>query len=232
MTRSPDLLLLGHRGARAASHIPENTAASFELCLEHGCAGFEFDVRRSADGQAVVCHDATTHGINIAETEAKDLNLPTLEAVLRQFSARAFLDIELKVVGLEAQTLAALRAFPPQKEYVVSSFLPEVLTGLHTLDASLPLGLVCKTREQLIHWRDLPATWVIPRMDLMDQALVEDLHTAGKKVMVWTVNEAVEMRQLAEWGANALISDETELAPRTVGQSTFPLGRFKTAHLP
>ena len=43
-------LLLGHRGARATRHVPENTLASFELCLEHGCDGFEFDIRRSSDG--------------------------------------------------------------------------------------------------------------------------------------------------------------------------------------
>ena len=49
---------LGHRGARAVRQIPENTLASFELCLQHGCDGFEFDVRLSADGQAVICHDA------------------------------------------------------------------------------------------------------------------------------------------------------------------------------
>src|SRR5450755_4596674 len=51
-------LLLGHRGARASRHLPENTLASFELCLEQGCDGFEFDVHCSSDKQGVICHDA------------------------------------------------------------------------------------------------------------------------------------------------------------------------------
>ena len=101
-------LLLGHRGARAFRHIPENTLESFELCLQHGCDGFEFDVRQSADGQAVICHDPTTRGMKIATTPSEELTLPTLEQVLEKFSSRAFLDIELKVAGLEPQTLAAL----------------------------------------------------------------------------------------------------------------------------
>src|SRR5882762_10350141 len=87
-------LLLGHRGARAFRQIPENSLASFELCLRHGCDGFEFDVRRSADGQAVICHDATVGGMEIANTASETLPLPTLEDVLRQFAHRAFLDIE------------------------------------------------------------------------------------------------------------------------------------------
>src|SRR4029077_4321251 len=132
-------ILLGHRGARAVCQIPENTLASFELCLQHGCDGFEFDVRRSADGRAVICHDATVGGMEIANTASKTLPLPTLEDVLRQFSHRAFLDIELKVAGLEALAVGALRKHSPQKGYVVSSFLPNVLTAIHNLDSAIPL---------------------------------------------------------------------------------------------
>jgi hypothetical protein len=44
-------LLLGHRGARRAA--PENTLAAFDLALQHGCDGFEFDVRRTLDGRSL-----------------------------------------------------------------------------------------------------------------------------------------------------------------------------------
>src|SRR5271154_4476304 len=120
-------LLLGHRGARASQRIPENTLESFELCMEHGCDGFEFDVRRSADGVAVICHDRTIRGLQIDSTPAKQLTLPTLGDVLQRFSTRAFLDIELKVEGLENQLMAALGAYPPRKGFVVSSFLSAAL---------------------------------------------------------------------------------------------------------
>src|SRR5260370_25616060 len=108
-------LLLGHRGARASHHVPENTLASYDLCLQHGCDGFEFDVRLSADGQAVICHDATTGRImKIENTASNVLQLPALEEVLHQFAHRAFLDIELKVAGLEQQTVAILHKYVPQ----------------------------------------------------------------------------------------------------------------------
>ena len=207
-------LLLGHRGARAFRQIPENTLASFELCLQQGCDGFEFDVRLSADGEAVICHDATIGGMEIENRASKSLALPTLEDVLRQFAHRAFLDIELKVAGLGPQTLANLRKHPPQKGYVVSSFLPEVLTAIHDLDPAIPLGFLCETQDQLRAWRKLPAEWVIPQFELADGELVERVHAAGKGIMVWTVNRAEHMRQFEAWGVDAIISDETELLVR------------------
>jgi glycerophosphoryl diester phosphodiesterase len=209
-------ILLGHRGARAFRQIPENTLASFELCLSHGCDGFEFDVRLSADGQAVICHDATIGGMKIEDTASKGLPLPTLADVLRQFAPRAFLDIELKVAGLGLQTLAELRKHPPQKGYVVSSFLPDVLAAIHDLDPAIPLGLLCETRGQLRGWREMPAEWVIPQFKLADGKLVELVHAAGKRIMVWTVNRTERMGEFAAWGVDAIISDETELMVRSL----------------
>jgi len=209
-------LLLGHRGARAFRQIPENTLASFEQCLQHGCDGFEFDVRRSADGQAVICHDATIGGMEIENTASKSLPLPTLEDVLRQFAGRAFLDIELKVAGLERQTLAELRNHPQQEGYVISSFLPDVLTAIQDLGPAIPLGFLCETQDQLRDWRQMPAEWVIPQFKLADRELVELVHAAGKRIMVWTVNRAKRMREFAAWGVDAIISDETELLVRSL----------------
>jgi len=206
-------LLLGHRGARASREIPENTLASFELCLQHGCDGFEFDVRLSGDGQAVICHDATVGGMRIAKTASKDLALllPTLEDVLRQFANREFLEIELKVAGLESQTLGEWGKYQPQKGYVVSSFLPEVLRAIRDFDPAIPLGLLCEDAAQLRGWRETAAEWVIPQFKLVDGELVELVHAAGRRIMVWTVNRAEHMREFAAWGVDAIISDETEL---------------------
>jgi glycerophosphoryl diester phosphodiesterase len=58
-------LNFGHRGAE--SDAPENTLAAFELAIEQGADGVEFDVRFSRDGVPVVIHDArldrTTSGV-------------------------------------------------------------------------------------------------------------------------------------------------------------------------
>jgi len=212
-------LLLGHRGARASRNVPENTLASFELCLQQGCDGFEFDVRRSADGQAVVCHDPVVRGMDIARTPSAILGLPTFDEVLRAFSARAFLDIELKVSGLESETIRLLREHPPQKGYVVSSFLPQVLVAARAFDASVPLGFICDKAAELELWDRLQVEWIIPQLRLTDQTLIAQIHAAGKQVMVWTVNRPDEIRKLTQYGVDAIVSDETELAVRILATS-------------
>src|SRR5689334_8213647 len=103
-------LLLGHRGARASESVFENTLASFDLAIAHGCDGFEFDVRLTACGRSVVCHDPKVSGVAVAAATATQLSdLPLLEDVLQRYGQKAFLDIELKVSGLESKVLNALR---------------------------------------------------------------------------------------------------------------------------
>lgn len=183
--------------------------------MKHGCDGFEFDVRRSVDGVAVICHDPEIRGLRIDNTLADQLALPKLDEVLKRFSALAFLDIELKVEGLERQLIAALHAYPPRKSYVVSSFLPAALSAVSKLDGGIPLGFLFDRQNQ-VEPAGFPVAWMIPYFTLLSRSLAEQVHASGKKIMTWTVNRADEMHKVAEWGMDAIISDDTELLVRTL----------------
>jgi len=209
-------LLLGHRGARATRMIPENTIESFDLALAHGCDGFEFDVRKTADGRAVICHDPVVDDVEISKAGPGSLEtLPTLKEVLTRYAGKAFLDIELKVPGLEHSLLSTLRMATPRRGFVVSSFLPEVLDKLAVIDQSLPLGLLSETPSQLARWRNAPAQWILPHFTQIDVSLCKAVHAAGKKIFAWTVNDREGMRRLGSWGIDGLISDDTELLVAT-----------------
>ena len=209
-------LLLGHRGARAEKSLPENSLASFDRALVHGCDGFEFDVRLSADGVPVICHDATIRGIDVAHSPAPQLGLPLLRDVLKRYQATAFLDIELKVPGLETVTLDLLRAFTPRCGYVISSFLPEVLQTVHAIDANVPLGLICETRAQFTRWPMQPVDYVISHHDLTKQNVIAEIKSAGKKVLVWMVNSVKDMKRFSKWGVDGIISDDPERLAHTL----------------
>lgn len=213
-------LLLGHRGARFDKTVLENTLAAFDFALAQGCDGFEFDVRLTADGQAVICHDEIVRPQRwkIAARPARDLRRPTLEEVLSRYKDAAFLDIELKVQGLEKTTAALLKQYPPARGFVVSSFLPEVLKKVRDLDPAVPLGLICETREQFARWRELPVDYVIPHYGLVTQQLVSELKAAEKKILVWTVNLPSEMERLARWGVNGIVSDHPAQLAATFGR--------------
>ena len=211
-------LLLGHRGARASAGVPENTFASFDLALQHGCGGFEFDVRLAACGTALVCHNPKVGKITVSGAQANQLpQLPRLSQVLQRYGQRAFLDIELKVEDLESRVLEALHEYPPRQGYVVSSFLPEVVTEMEARSASVSIGIICENPSQLARWPELPADYVIAHHSLVDERLVQKVQRAGLKILVWTVNDEEAMRRFARWGVDGLISDETELLVRTLG---------------
>ncbi|HMF90098.1 MAG TPA: glycerophosphodiester phosphodiesterase [Candidatus Angelobacter sp.] len=218
------ILLLGHRGAR--DYAPENTFSAFDLALEHGAHGFEFDVRRTRDDRSIVCHDARFHRLVIRRQTLKQLRAacvspkeqpPTLEKVLERYRGSAFLNIEVKVRGAEELVARAVKRARPQR-YFISSFLPSVVRRLHRLDHSLVLGALAQTRWQLRRWRVLPVTYVVPHYRLLSRRLVEKLHAANKTVITWTVNDRRKILRAAEWDVDGIISDDTKLLVEVLGR--------------
>jgi glycerophosphoryl diester phosphodiesterase len=209
-------LLLGHRGARAVTSIPENTIASFDRALADGCDGFEFDVRLTADEEAVVFHDPKVAGVDLSRATAKQVSqLPRFREILQRYRD-SFLDIELKEKGLERITLDLFFRHKPRRGFVVSSFIPGVLKSLHAGDATMPLGLICESKTQLRLWSDLPVEYVIPHHALIEPDLIRKIKGAGKKVIVWTVNDPADMKRFAESGVDGIISDDTALLCQTL----------------
>lgn len=210
-------LLLGHRGARAFTSVPENSFASFDLALQHGCDGFEFDVRLTGCGRAVVCHNPKVNGITVSRAQAHQLSeLPQMEEVIDRYGNRVFLDIELKVRGLEPKVLAALRGYRPQRDYFFSSFIPDVILELKTRSAGVSLGIICEKVTQLARWPRLPVDYVIAHESLVDEQLIAKVHKAGRRLFTWTVNDRAGMLRAAKLGVEGIISDETELLVNTL----------------
>ncbi|MBV9343131.1 MAG: glycerophosphodiester phosphodiesterase [Acidobacteria bacterium] len=219
------MLLLGHRGD---CHVArENTIAAFDVAIENGCDGFEFDVRLTADFQAIVVHDAKVSGVAVAKNTFRRLEtldgsadaryrLPRFKEVVARYAASAFLDIEVKVPGLESILIAQLKQSPPRRGYVVSSFHPELLLEIAKRDSSIPLGLIAGDRWMLSRRRELPLKYVIPKQHLVRSELVEECHRLGRKLFVWTVNSVRTMRRMAELGVDGIISDNTKLLVETL----------------
>lgn len=217
------ILLLGHRGARR--YAPENTFAAFDLAVQQGMDGFEFDLRLTRNRRLFVCHDSKFNRLSVRRCTLKQLQSTCvrseqapvcLEDVLQRYARTAFLNLEIKVLGIERQVYRIVRRFPPQRGYLISSFRPGVLRALHRLDNSLILGTLSQTRWQLHRWERLPVAYVIPNHRLLSRRLVEEIHAAKKLVVTWTVNERKEMLRVADLGVDGIISDDTKLLRETL----------------
>ncbi len=206
-------LLLGHRGA--SKYAAENSIAAFDLALHHGCDGFEFDVRYTRDGRCVICHDPIYRRRRIVARSFSELNLPCAEEVVRKYSSSAFLDVELKAPGDAGPILRSI-AQPKVNNFILSSFLPEVLRPIAASDSNIPLGLICETARQLRKWPEPSIDAVMMHWRLAERNVIGEIHSARKQVFVWTVNKRREMERLSALGVDGIISDDTKLLVETI----------------
>ena len=219
------MLLLGHRGSRG--EFTENTFAAFDHALASGCDGFELDVRRTADGVPLIWHDARLRGQLISRQHFGALRqrcltpgrlprrpaitLCELEGVLARYAPLAWIDIEVKVQGVERQVAELVQRYPPARGFVISSFRRSVLLELHRIDPGLPLGFIFDRMPSKSLWRALPVEYLKPKASLVTASRVRQFHAEGKKVLTWTVNRASAMRRLAEAGVDGMIGDDPRL---------------------
>ncbi len=125
----------------------------------------------------------------------------------------------MKVQDSESAVLTALRNFPPERGYVVSSFLSTVLMDMGLRRPGIPLGLICERPDQLARWYKLPVEYVIAEAALIDDELITAVHAARKRIMVWTVNEPAAILHFMKSGVDGIISDMTPLLVDMAKQS-------------
>lgn len=179
----PSRWIVAHRGASGC--CPENTRSAFGLALIQNADAIECDVQLTADGQIVICHDASLDrfghiGIRICETplaalqqfdignwfapEFHDQRLLSLDELLVEFGSRLPLWIELKTEHLSLQQIDQLattlvRQIESHRLQQQVAFLCFDVTVLQTLrDRAAWATLVLNTHQpQLICHGTLPA---------------------------------------------------------------------------
>ena len=163
-------LIVAHRGASAEA--PENTVAAFEAAVAAGAGAVEFDVRVTADGKAVVMHDATVDRTTDGTGLVRDLtsaevaglrvgpggreHVPTLNETLDLLSGRVAVDIEIKNVPGEPDfdpdrelavelVVEALDTTGFVGDVILSSFNPLSLAASRRLQPDVATGLLTNT---------------------------------------------------------------------------------------
>jgi glycerophosphoryl diester phosphodiesterase len=169
-------LVVAHRGASADE--PENTLQAFDAAVAAGAHAVEFDVRMSADGNAVVLHDPqvdrTTDGhglvrdltleelkrLRIPAGSDERVEIPTLIETLSLLSGRVAIDVEIKNLpgepdhepDEEAAVEATLRALDGSGfvgAVLISSFNPRSIARSRALAPEVPTGLLAVTAMPL-----------------------------------------------------------------------------------
>ena len=201
---------------------PENTVAGIDAAHEYGAWGAEIDIQRTKDGYYVVNHDADfarTAGLakkpsELTLEEVKQLKVdgepvPTYEEMLEASRDRVVLFVELK--GETADQQMADDAVKTIKEYnmvdqtVVISLGYELIDYIETNYPEINTGYLAFA--SFGDTASYNCDYLALEEETATSSMIEEIHEAGKKILVWTVNEDDDIEDFLRSGADAIITD-------------------------
>jgi glycerophosphoryl diester phosphodiesterase len=218
----PHLLILGHRGAPAEAL--ENTLRAFELALRRGADGVELDVRPAEDGTPVVIHDdglERTFGMSGLVSELSwpalqrltGARLPSFEQAAAWAAASgAWLNVELKAEGVEAEVIRILRGHGLMSRAFLSSFDEAIVARVGEVAPDALRFFLTETWDDAAHDRlnRSGAAGVCLRVDAATPLALEVLRHEGLPVVVWTVDDVTRIGHLLAAGVAAIITNHPE----------------------
>ena len=207
-------LALAHRGDW--SEAPENTVAAFRAAEHAGADMIELDVRRTADGHAVVVHDPTLDrvwgaAIAVAEATLAELRsrsgIVTLEEALVCVEVPVMVDFTLADVVEPA--LDAIRGAGALERVLFSGGNVDGHRRVRELAPAAKIALTWTERDPPAQalLEELAVEYFNPPWELVDEATVEAMHDRGYKVSTWTVDDPQEMRRVVDCGVDAVITN-------------------------
>jgi glycerophosphoryl diester phosphodiesterase len=217
----------------------ENTIEAFRAAAALGADAVELDVRRSADDVLVVIHDAALPGWNRpivemtrSQIESAAPHVPDLDAAL-QACAGMWMDIEIKNAPFEpdwdpesvttSRVAQLVRSMGLDSRTLLTSFDPGAVAA--AVGEGLRAGLLVARSVDPVDALGAVAgiEMVLPSVSAMSgdtaSMVVRAASTRGIEVGVWTVNDAAEMRRLADAGVGAICTDDPKLGVRVLASA-------------
>ncbi|MBD3586798.1 glycerophosphodiester phosphodiesterase [Salinimonas sp. HHU 13199] len=226
--------ILAHRGA--SKQAPENTRKAFRLAMEQQATGIEFDTYQVED-EIIVIHDRrlerTTNGHGQINNSSLDYlrsldagegeHIPFLTDALGCLPADAICNIEIKSLYDIPRWLQSLDASlrhiaMPRENIIVSSFNHRWLKRIHQLEPDLKLGALTSSypEEGVEFARKLNAYSVHVSLDVVDEELVRIAKAEGLQILVFTVDDPMDMQMLRDWGVDGIFTNVPDEARRAL----------------
>jgi glycerophosphoryl diester phosphodiesterase len=211
----PRPLIVAHRGAWG--EFPQNSLPALAAAIEAGYDMVELDVRRTRDGRLVAVHDTRVGGTAVGSLDHAELaarlapgQAPRLEEMVELAAGRIALDIELKEDGYVQSVLPLLKGLDPA-QFVITSFLDEVLTAVRGITPAAHTGLLvgpARARRLEARFSATGASFLAAHAGLARAGLLAWAANRGLESYVWTVNERRALRAcLTDARVTAVITD-------------------------
>ena len=226
-------LVIAHRGASA--YEPENTLRAFDLAIRQGARMIELDLHATRDNRVVVIHDETldhttnlkgrVNELTLAEVKRADAGkgerVPTLEETLDLTAGKVRLYLEVKDPKAAGQVLRLIRERGCQDEVMIASFDIELMRRLGREVRDIELGVILGSvnLNPIVRWREA-FPWIALRginyqvlcmqVELCFGYLARQVKSEGKRLYVWTADEARQFDQMIARGVDGIVTNKPD----------------------
>lgn len=226
------IAITAHRSGSARA--PENTLEALRMAIADGADDVEIDVQETADGHVVLLHDTDLRRVAGVARFVWDMRLNELQALdagswfsprfqaeriptLDQFAAAARgkvgLNVELKnnqhEEDLPARVVAVLRETGTSDRAVISSLDLGLLREVRRIAPEIKVGLIMATGIGNLH--RLNVDFFALSLRLATPAVIREIHSGGRQVHVWTLDDEASIARALLAGADNIITSDPSL---------------------
>lgn len=229
--------VIAHRGYWDTEGSAQNSIASVTKAGEIGAYGSEFDVNLTADGELVVNHDYTFHGITIYEADyaaIKDSTLangeviPTLDKYIEAFLPfpEMKLVFELKSEGDSLYEAVSIpKCIETVKKYGVEDrtiFIAFSLSACKEIARLMPDNMVQYLTGDIAPAElfEMGIKGIDYHYSVFDEhpEWVAEAHGLGMVCNAWTVNKEEDIRRMLDLGVDQITTNAPELAQAIIAE--------------
>jgi len=224
--------LIGHRGHSCCA--PENTLSAINDAFDRGAVACEVDIRLSADGVAVLMHDASVDrttdgtgavsGYTVAQLKALDAGswfdpafageqVPTLAEALQAAAGRGRLLLDVKITGMGAAINQALIDAGGDATAIwpwpgdSGSYAPDFqanIPGLQSVAGSVPASLEPASFNAL---KSLGVVGFDLGQGAVTRPFIEAAHANSMFVSAYTILDPIQAENLIDLGIDMFETD-------------------------
>jgi glycerophosphoryl diester phosphodiesterase len=160
----------------------------------------------------------------------KGAKIPLLEEVFETMGKHKIINIELKLTshsdsrdGLVAKVCELINRHNNHEQILFSSFFPSSLRTAQQFLPEIPRGLLTMPGFLGLWARSFGFMFgeyqaLHPHISSTSREQMQRAHRLKRRVHVWTVNAPEEIKQLKEWGADGIITDDPQVALSALGR--------------
>lgn len=223
---------IAHRGF--SGKYPENTNIAFAKALTEGyCDGIEVDVHMTKDNKLVMIHDEKLDRTTTGTGYIKDYTLEELEKLdagvkydekfkgekilciksamelAKKYNVKLYVEIK-ELAGfyeaIEEEVLDRVQTVGVADKVVLSSYNVEILKRIKEMQPEVETALLVK--EMTWDIRDYRyADAISCDYTQLTREAVDTIHSIGKKVIAWVVDEKTAMKEMKDLQVDAVITN-------------------------